>query len=123
MLPAPQLLVPTPEVAMPQDNLFEPCRIFGMDWYFAWRLVPEAIRYQVQVNRADTWLPHAEVDAVVTETSYRVQRCGCMPDELVHNWRWRVRAQAPDGIWGRWSGWVGFQVQPLPTCMHLTLEK
>jgi hypothetical protein len=116
----PELLAPGEGATLPQDNLFAECTIYGLGWDFAWSDAGAGARYELQVERAGGPAPYARLE--VAEPRARVGRCGCLPDALLADWRWRVRAQANGSDWSEWSAWRGFQVAPLATCLHIGQE-
>ena len=112
----PELLAPGEGATLAQDNLFGECTIYGLAWEFAWTDAGEGARYELYVERQGGPVPY--VAQVVEFPSIRVARCGCLPDNMLTGWRWRVRAQAPGEDWSAWSPWRGFQVARLPICMR-----
>ena len=109
-------LWPPEGAVLPQDNLFTECTIYGLGWEFNWSAVPAAERYELYVERDGGPAPYA--DQVLATPGVRVARCGCLPDNMLTGWRWRVRAQAPGQDWSDWSDWRGFEVERLPICMR-----
>jgi hypothetical protein len=112
--PAP--LLPAAEATLAQDNLFGECTIYGLGWEFAWSDVGPGARYELYVEREGGPSPY--VDQVLAAPAVRVARCGCLPDNMLSGWRWRVRAQAPGEDWSDWSDWRAFQVARLPICLR-----
>jgi hypothetical protein len=112
----PTPLLPDAGATLAQDNLFGECTIYGLGWEFAWSNAGGGVRYELYVEREGGPSPYW--DQVVTEPAVRVARCGCLPDNMLSGWRWRVRAQAPGEDWSAWSDWRTFQVERLPICMR-----
>jgi len=110
------LLWPGDGTTMPQDNLFGECTIYGLGWEFAWSDAGDGARYELYVEREGGPAPY--FDRVLADTHFRVARCGCLPDNMLDGWRWRVRAQVPGEDWSAWSAWRDFAVERLPICMH-----
>ena len=112
----PTPLLPEAGATLEQDNLFGECTIYGMGWEFAWSDAGAGARYELYVEREGGPSPYW--DQVVATPAVRVARCGCLPDNMLSGWRWRVRAQAPGEDWSAWSDWRAFQVARLLTCMR-----
>ena len=112
--PAPTPLAPAADATLPQDNLWDECTIYGLGWEFAWSAVAGAKRYALHVEREGSPAPYAQV--VVATPATRVGRCGCLPDDMLNGWRWRVRAGGEAEEWSAWSDWRSFAVAPLAVC-------
>jgi hypothetical protein len=99
--PAPVLISPEPGEVLPQP--------YAGEWIFHWEGVPDARMYQITVlgPQAALFL----VNTATTSTSYIIPRgSGYICD--IFGWRWSVRAQGPDGQWGKWSEERLFDVEP-----------
>jgi hypothetical protein len=112
----PTPLLPEAEATLAQDNLFGECTIYGLGWEFAWSDAGAGARYELYVEREGGPSPYW--DQVLAAPAVRVARCGCLPDNMLSGWRWRVRAQAPGEDWSAWSDWRAFQVARLLICMR-----
>jgi hypothetical protein len=112
----PTPLLPAGGAVVPQDNLFGECTIYGLAWEFAWSDAGDGARYELYVEREGGPAPY--YDQILAEPGVRVARCGCLPDNMLDGWRWRVRAQPPGDDWSAWSAWRGFEVARLPVCMR-----
>jgi hypothetical protein len=112
----PTPLLPEEGAVLPQDNLFGECTIYGLGWEFAWSEAGEGAQYELYVEREGGPTPY--VAQMLDDATVRVARCGCLPDNMLTGWRWRVRARAPAGEWSDWSDWRGFSVARLPICLR-----
>jgi hypothetical protein len=100
--PAPVLIGPEPGEVLPQP--------YAGAWTFKWEGVPNARMYQITVlgPGASLFL----VNTATTSTSYVIpQNSGYICRDIL-GWSWSVRAQGPDGQWGRWSEERLFDVEP-----------
>jgi hypothetical protein len=91
-------------------------------WFFSWRPVEGATRYELFVVAPDPTLPNHDVVVEggsgngVCFRSYpqchtRVGLGASIPAGALEGWRWRVRAASAEG-WGAWSEERSFDVAP-----------
>lgn len=86
----------------------------GIDWDFAWSVVPRATRYHLQAWSITPANPALDDSSLTAPFWRRTDPLAFVRESSRIGWRWRVRAFA-DGQWGEWSRETVFDFEPAGT--------